>query len=830
MFATLHHKAFLLSQLPIEGVMPALLAGVRDHTQLILKAAPGAGKSTYFPLQLLKQSMVSGKIIMLEPRRLAARNIARYLAQQLGEDVGQRVGYRVRGETKVSAQTQLEIVTEGIMTRMIQADPELSGVDLIIFDEFHERSIHADMGLALCLEIQEALRDDLKLVVMSATLEQNALAVLMPDALYVESQGRSFPVEFRYQALKPNERLVETMVKQIEWLMSNEQGSLLAFLPGVASILQVQERLHGLAGDIEVCPLYGQLNFNQQQAAIQPPQSGKRKVVLATNIAETSLTIEGIRLVVDSGLERIAKFDLKTGITKLEQVRIAQSSAEQRAGRAGRIEVGVCVRLYSESQLKQQPYVPSAEILHSDLSSLAMELAQWGCSDVCELKWLDVPTVSAMAQARQLLISLGLLDDKFQLTPSGQRAQQLGLEPRIGAMLVEALTHADWQSTALAIAALLEEPERNVVNFSHSVQRLVLGKHSKQKVVLARAQSLANKLKLRFELNKVDEGVAPLLLALAYPDRLAQRRARNSSFVLANGHGAEFRLDEPMADCDYVVALDLMRSHGDAAFIHLACGVDINQLRDILPTKFVSREVADWDDKRGKLIAQQRVYWQGLVVEAKDMAAPSADKITEALLNYIRRQGLEALNWNQEALDLLARVRCAIEWLPEQDWPAFDEAALLANLEQWLEPYLVGVHSAKALKQVNIAQALSAYLGWPLNQEIDAWLPTHFQLPTGSSKKIIYQVGHEPLLSVRMQEVFGEQGSPTVALGRKTVLLELLSPAQRPLQRTSNLASFWSGAYQEVKKEMKGRYPKHVWPDDPANHVATTKTKRQLNQ
>lgn len=836
MWPSLHHKAYPLSQLPIEGVMPELLSGVRDCSQLILKAAPGAGKSTYFPLRLLKEKVVQGKIIMLEPRRLAARNIARYLAQQLGESVGQRVGYRVRGETKVSQETQLEIVTEGIMTRMIQSDPELNGIDLVIFDEFHERSIHADIGLALCLEIQEALRDDLKLVVMSATLEQQALTRLMPQARYVESQGRSYPVEFRYAPLKANDRFVDIMAKHIHQLMASESGSLLAFLPGVGSIHQLQERLSQLPSDVDVCPLYGQLSVAQQQAAIQPSPVGRRKVVLATNIAETSLTIEGIRMVVDSGLERVARFDLKTGITKLEQTRIAQSSAEQRAGRAGRIEAGLCLRLYSESQLTQQPYVPAAEIVHSDLSSLAMELAQWGCLDANELNWLDVPPSSAMAQARNLLIALGLLDEKHQLTPMGQSAQKLGLEPRTAAMLVQTmqLDHGSpkpWLSTALSVAALLEEPERNVVDFAHSVQRLKAKKHSKQRIVEMRAQNLARKLGVTFALTEIDEMQTALVLALAYPDRVAQSRSKQGGrYLLANGHGAQLRDDEPLAASDYLVVIDLMRSQADAAMIYLAIDLDINRLQNALPTKFTQQLVVDWDEKRGKLIAEERTQWANLTIESRMMAEPSADKMSEALLNYVRRQGLQCLHWTDSATELLARLRCGCEWLPEQAWPSFDDEALLANLEQWLSPYLVGVRSVKALSQVNLTEALMAYLGWPLNQEIDQWLPKDYTLPTGSKKKIRYQVGRDPVLSVRMQEVFGEQQSPTVAQGRKTVVLELLSPAQRPLQLTSNLASFWSGAYQEVKKEMKGRYPKHVWPDDPANHVATTKTKRHFNQ
>lgn len=399
-----------MSQLPILAVIPDLLAGVEHSPQLILKAAPGAGKSTYFPLALLKSGLVDGKIIMLEPRRLAARNIARYLSQQLGESVGKTVGYRVRGETKVSSDTRLEVVTEGIMTRMIQNDPELDGIGALIFDEFHERSIHADTALALSLEVQSVLRDDLKIIVMSATLDQTALQQLLPLAEYVESQGRGYPIDVRYQPIGVNEPLVPAMAKQIRTLMSNEQGSLLAFLPGAASITALADQLGDLPSDVDVCPIYGQMSFAEQQKAISAAPQGKRKVVLATNIAETSLTIEGIRMVVDSGLERVARFDLKTGITRLEQVRIAQSSAEQRAGRAGRLEAGICVRLYSEAQFHQQPKVSAPEILQSDLAPLMLELAQWGVKNANELQWLDLPPASAMNQASSLLQSLGLMD------------------------------------------------------------------------------------------------------------------------------------------------------------------------------------------------------------------------------------------------------------------------------------------------------------------------------------------------------------------------------------------------------------------------------------
>ncbi|ELB2102962.1 ATP-dependent helicase HrpB [Vibrio parahaemolyticus] len=820
-----------MSQLPIEAVMPQLLTAVKHQHQVILKAAPGAGKSTYFPLQLIQNQVVTGKVIMLEPRRLAARNIARYLAEQLGEQVGQRVGYRVRGETKVSASTQLEIVTEGVMTRMIQNDPELDGVDLLIFDEFHERSIHADTALALSLEVQEALRDDLKLVVMSATLDQEALQFLLPKACYIESEGRSFAVETRYVPLTANDHLSTVMAKNIESLMNKESGSLLAFLPGVAAIKQVQERLSHLPDDVEVCPLYGQLSFTEQQKAISPAEKGKRKVVLATNIAETSLTIEGIRLVVDSGLERVARFDLKNGLTRLEQTRIAQSSAIQRAGRAGRIEEGICVRLYSESQLKQQPQVPQPEILHSDLASLVMELAFWGTTDIHELKWLDIPSAAALQQAKQLLFSLGLITEQGQLTAEGKQAHDLGVEPRAAAMLIKSQSHSDKMvNVALAAVALIEEPERNVTNIAHSLHRWLSGSHPKKSLLLKRAQSLAHKLDTTFSLREVDEDALPLVLSLAFPDRIAQQRANQfGRFALANGHGAECRPDDMLGGCEYLVAIDLMRSHSNSSQIHLACELDVNILQTTFDSLFSTKEVVDWDEKKGRLVAEKQRKLGQLVIERVSLPNPGKEKMTQALLTYVRRQGLSSLNWTPAAESLLERIRCAVDWLPEQAWPMFDEASLLDSLDEWLEPYMTSVASVKDLSKINLVEALNARLGWPLNQHLDEWLPEHYQLPTGTKKRIRYQHGHEPVLSVRMQEVFGESTSPTVAIGRKRLVLELLSPAQRPLQVTSDLAAFWNGSYKDVQKEMKGRYPKHVWPDDPANHVATTKTKRQLN-
>ncbi|CAM2865577.1 ATP-dependent helicase HrpB [Vibrio diazotrophicus] len=826
-----------MSQLPILAVIPDLLAGVEHSPQLILKAAPGAGKSTYFPLALLNSGLVDGKIIMLEPRRLAARNIARYLSQQLGESVGKTVGYRVRGETKVSSDTRLEVVTEGIMTRMIQSDPELDGIGALIFDEFHERSIHADTALALSLEVQSVLRDDLKIIVMSATLDQTALQQLLPLAEYVESQGRGYPIDVRYQPIGVNEPLVPAMAKQIRTLMSNEQGSLLAFLPGAASITALADQLGDLPSDVDVCPIYGQMSFAEQQKAISAAPQGKRKVVLATNIAETSLTIEGIRIVVDSGLERVARFDLKTGITRLEQVRIAQSSAEQRAGRAGRLEAGICVRLYSEAQFNQQPKVSAPEILQSDLAPLMLELAQWGVKNANELQWLDLPPASAMNQASSLLQSLGLMDKQNQLTAMGKEAHRLGVEPRIAAMLlkVENENPALFNS-AVALAALLEEPERQILDLQHSLHRWQLGSHPKSKPMTQRANTLANKLDAVFSLSQVKSSLLPLVACLAFPDRIAQKRGQGyGQFLLANGHGAFIDESQPLAGCDYVVALDLMRSLGSSnqisksSRIFCALDLDIDALESQFGFLFATSEQVDWDEKAGRLVAEERCCLGEVVIRRRALPEPDKQKMTQALLNYVERKGLSVLNWNEQTVQWLERVRCGIEWLDDEEWPAMDDASLLSELREWLEPYLIGITSVKALQKVPLIEALNARLGWPLNQQIDEWLPVDHVLPTGTHKRIRYQCGKEPVLSVRMQEVFGEKTSPVIAKGRQAIVMELLSPAQRPLQVTRDLAGFWAGAYKEVQKEMKGRYPKHVWPDDPANHVATTKTKRQLN-
>lgn len=821
-----------MSQLPIDDVLPALLAQLDSNVQFILKAPPGAGKSTRLPLVLLQQGNISGKIIMLEPRRLAARNIASYLASQLGERVGETVGFRVRGETRVSKETRLEIVTEGVMTRMLQQDPELKGIDLLIFDEFHERNMEADLSLALALEVQEALRDDLKLLIMSATLDVETLTCLLPEAEYIESEGKSYPVELRYKKLPENTHLIEVAEREIATMLSTESGSMLVFLPGAGEIRRLTKQLDGQLGDdVLICPLYGQLTASQQQQAITPASTGKRKVVLATNIAETSLTIEGIRMVVDSGLERIALSDPKTGISRLESVRIARSSAEQRAGRAGRLEAGICLRLYSEEMLASQPATPQPEILRADLTSLVMELAQWGCRSASDLHWLDLPPEPALNKARTLLVALGAMDKAGRLTEMGISIQQLGVEPRHAVMLLLAKQHGGPAvATAAMLVALLEEPLRgnNNPDLHFQLNLVENAKLPQKKVYLKRAGNLLAKLGADKEVLKVDsEWVAPLLAA-GFPDRIALSRGKDSRYQLSNGQGAMMMPDEPLADEELLVVADIVKTHRGDSRIFSAVPVQLVELQHVLPHLFVWREWLDWDDKKGRLTAEKHLCCGKLVLERQSMGEPDPNKASEALLNAILRKGLEALPWSKAASELLIRARCAAEWLPELEIPAMDDQTLLAEADEWLLPYMTGMKTLKALERLDLVATLEARLGWDKKRKLDDELPTHYTVPTGSRYAIRYQQGQAPVLAVKLQEMFGEKSSPLIANGKVALVLELLSPAQRPLQITRDLAAFWKGAYREVQKEMRGRYPKHPWPDDPGNHIPTKKTKKYM--
>jgi len=807
-----------VSSLPVAAVLPDLLAALKRAPQVLLTAPTGAGKSTWLPLEILRQGGISGRILLLEPRRLAARNVAQRLAELVNEKPGETVGYRMRAETCVGPHTWLEVVTEGILTRMIQRDPELTGVSLVILDEFHERSLQADLALALLLDVQSGLRDDLTLLIMSATLDNDRLSRLLPDAPVITSEGRAFPVERRYQPLPAHQRFEEAVAMATAELLRAEHGSLLLFLPGVGEILRVQEHLAARVGtDVLLCPLYGALPLSEQRKAILPAPEGKRKVVLATNIAETSLTIEGIRLVVDSAQERTARFDPRTGLTRLITQRISQASMTQRAGRAGRLEPGICVHLLAKDQAERAATQSEPEILQSDLSGLLLELLQWGCQDPAQLAFLDVPPAVNLAAAKSLLTQLGALDGD-RLSARGQKMAQLGADPRLSAMLVAA-QNADEIATATRLAAILEEPPRGA-NTDLSVAFSRTQPHWQR-----RSQQLAKRLNARA--GEADSALIPGLLATAFADRIARRRGLEGRYQLANGMGVMLDRDDALGRHEWLIApLLLQGSNTPDARILQALALDIDALIARKPALLRQSDSVEWDDVQGTLKAFRRMQIGQLTVSVKPLAKPSEEELHQAMLNGIRDKGLQVLNWTPEAEQLRLRLHCAAKWLPEVEWPAVDDASLLAALELWLLPEMHGVHSLRALKALNVSRALQNLLTWPLRQRLDSALPEHYTVPTESRIAIRYHEDNAPVLAVRMQEMFGEATTPVIADGRVPLVLELLSPARRPLQITRDLSAFWQGAYREVQKEMKGRYPKHVWPDDPANTAPTRRTRK----
>ena len=724
----------------------------------------------------------------------------------------------MRAQSCVGSQTRLEVVTEGVLTRMIQRDPELTGVGLVILDEFHERSLQADLALALLLDVQQGLRDDLKLLIMSATLDNGRLQQLLPDAPMIISEGRTFPVERRYQPLAAHLRFDEAVAIATAELLRHESGSLLLFLPGVGEILRVQEQLATrVGGDVVLCPLYGALTLAEQRQAILPAPQGKRKVVLATNIAETSLTIEGIRLVVDCAQERLARYDARTGLTRLITQRISQASMTQRAGRAGRLEPGICLHLLAKEQAERAAAQGEPEILQSDLSGLLMELLQWGCTDPEQLNWLDTPPAINLQAAKRLLQMLGALEGD-RLSARGQKMAALGNDPRLAAMLVST-KNDDEAASAAKLAAILEEPPRG------GSTDLAVAFSRNQPAWQQRSQQLLKRLNVRS--GQPDGALLPLLLAQAFADRIARRRGQEGRYQLANGMGAMLDADDALGRHEWLIApLLLQGSASPDARILLALPLDIEALMQACPELLQQSDTIEWDETQGTLKALRRSRIGQLTVKVQPLAKPSEEELHQAMLNGIRDKGLSVLNWTPEAEQFRLRLQCAAKWLPEYDWPAVDEDSLLKTLERWLLPHMSGVHSLRALKALNVGQALRGLLDWSMLQRLDSELPAHYTVPTGSRIAIRYHEDNPPVLAVRMQEMFGEANTPTIAQGRVPLVLELLSPAQRPLQVTSDLSAFWQGSYREVQKEMKGRYPKHVWPDDPANTAPTRRTKK----
>jgi len=815
---------FAVSDLPVSAVLPDILAALSRASQILLAAPTGAGKSTWLPLQLLQQADLPGRIIMLEPRRLAARNVAQRLAEQLGEQPGATVGFRMRGESCVGPQTRLEVVTEGMLTRMLQHDPMLDGVSLVILDEFHERSLQADLALALLLDVQQGLRDDLKIMLMSATLDNARLAALLPDAPLIVSEGRSYPVERRYASLNTTVRFEEAVAREVAQLLRDECGSLLLFLPGVAEIERVRRELESrISDDVDLTPLYGALPLAAQRRAILPAAQGRRKVVLATNIAETSLTIEGIRLVVDSALERSALFDARSGVTRLQTQRISQASMTQRAGRAGRLMPGICLHLLPQEQASRAAAQSEAEILHSDLSSLWLDLLQWGCTQPQQLQWLDLPPARHLAAAQQQLTRLGALDSHGLLNTLGRRMAALGCDPRLAAMLCAAGQDADAVATAALLVAILEDPPRS----GSADLRDAL--HRPQPQWLRRAQQWQRRLKVSG--GRVDDDRFAALLAVGFGDRLARRRDESGRYQLANGLGAMLDQQDGLTRNAWLIAPALLQgSTTPDARMLLALPVDIEALCQQQPALIERRTEVEWDEEKGTLRTLRREQIGALVLKTQPLARPEPAVLQAAILRWVAEKGLSVLGWTPQAEQLRLRIQCAAQWLPEEPWPAVDDAALLDSLPQWLLPQMSAVRDLKTLQSVDLVNALLHLLTWSQRQRLDSALPTHYTVPTGSRLPIRYHADKPPALAVRIQEMFGEATNPAVAEGRVPLVLELLSPAQRPLQITRDLAAFWRGAYPEVRKEMKGRYPKHPWPDDPATALPTRRTKKMSPQ
>ena len=835
-----------MNRLPIDDVLPALRAALRERDEAVLEAPPGAGKTTRVPLALLNEPWLAGQsIVMLEPRRLAARAAAERLASELGEPVGETVGYRIRLDSKVGPRTRIEVVTEGILARRLQDDPALEGVGLVIFDEFHERSLDADLALALTLNGRELLRDTpLKVLLMSATLEGERLSALLGEAPVVSSEGRMYPVDIRWGApWQPGEWIEPRVVQTVLQALSDESGSLLVFLPGQAEIRRVAEQLEGsLAGraDVLLCPLHGELELSAQRTAIEPAPAGRRKVVLATNIAETSLTIDGVRVVVDAGLARVPRFDPASGMTRLDTQRISRASATQRAGRAGRLEPGVCYRLWSQSQHDQLAAYGEAEILQADLAGLALQLVRWGVEPF-ELAWLDVPPPAAFAQARDLLARLGALDERGVLTPHGQAMAELPAHPRIAHLLLRGQA-LGLGALAADLAALLSERDilRGAGADLHSRLSLLAGESRASggsRGGVQRARQLARQFRSYLR-GKAAEAVADpehprwlgCLLAFAYPDRIArQRRAGGAEYRLANGRAALFAEADALMKHEWLVIADLGSRQGQREErIYLAADLEPALFDGPLAEQVRELDVLDWDEREGVLRAERQRKVGELVLDSR--ALPQLDEAARgrALLALVRRKGLELLAWTPELRQWQARIallrRLDLEQKGESEWPDLSDAALRDSLEEWLLPFLGKVSRLSHFASLDLPAMLAALLPWPLPQRLDELAPKALNVPSGSRIAIDYSE-QPPVLAVRLQELFGLAETPRIAGGRQRVLLHLLSPARRPVQVTQDLASFWANTYAAVKKDLKGRYPKHYWPDDPLIAEPTARAK-----
>ncbi|MBD8527955.1 ATP-dependent helicase HrpB [Pseudoxanthomonas sp. CAU 1598] len=821
--------------MPIDDLLPDLQRQLAEHARLVLEAPPGAGKTTRVPLALLDADWRgAGRIIMLEPRRVAARAAAQFMADSLGQSVGETVGYRIRFESRVSADTQLEVVTEGILTRMIQDDPSLDGVAAVLFDEFHERHLSADLGLALTLDVQAQLRPELRVLVMSATLDGERLAALL-DAPRLQSQGRAFPVTIEHYASRREESLEQQVKRCVEMALARQEGDLLVFLPGQREINRCADVLAGVAAptELEVLPLHGELPVERQAEVLRPAASGRRRVVLATNVAESSVTLPGVRMVIDSGLAREPRFDPNSGFSRLATVAISQASADQRAGRAGRLGPGYCYRLWPESQ-RLEPQ-RRAEIAQVDLAGLALELAAWGSA---ELLFPDQPPSGALAAGRDLLRQLGALQDNA-LTDLGRRMLRLGTEPRLAAMLLAAPA-ADC-ALACDLAALLEarDPLRGGASRRDdlyarwqalSAFRTGRADAAASRSALAAIDRSAQQWRRRLRINQAPTADAAasrlgLLLSHAFPDRIARQHAQDPlRYQLANGRSARLFDDSALYGEPWIVISELRYAEREG---HILRGLPLSEadLRQQFPSRFGSQDVVRWDAAKRAIVALRELRFERIVLEQKPLPNPDPSRYAEALVDAVRQLGLAALPWTEALSQWLERARCIGEWREEADWPDFSDSGLLDSVEDWLQPGLAGKSRLSALSEQELAHSLRSRLSWQQQQRLEQLAPVRLEVPSGQQRPIHYEHGKPPVLAVKLQEMFGLADTPRIADGRVPLTLHLLSPAGRPLQVTQDLRGFWERTYPEVKKEMKGRYPKHPWPDDPWSAVPTHRAK-----
>ena len=831
--------------LPIAVVLDQLQETLANNACAVLQAPPGAGKTTCIPLFLRKSPWLGGrKIILLAPRRLAARAAAMRMSDLLGEKVGQTVGYRVRMDSRVSAATCIEVVTEGVLTRMLQSDPSLEGIGLVIFDEFHERSLDGDLGLALCLDMQGVLNPDIRLLIMSATIDAGPIAALLDDAPVLTSEGREFPVETRYVGRHTPTASIGALYNVVVSVARDESGSILVFLPGASEIRQLLRRLEEarLGPQWIIAPLFGNLTQSAQNQAIAPPPAGRRKIVLSTSIAETSLTIEGIRVVVDSGLQRVPRFEQCSGLTRLVTVPVSQASADQRKGRAGRIGPGVCLRLWSRQMHPTLVRAHRPEILEADLTGLVLELALWGVNDPAKLRWLDPPPKGSFDSARKLLQSLGALDPNSGITDHGRQMAVLPMHPRLAHMLVaaERLGHG---GIACDLAALLGE--RDVVRFDPGLQDADMGirldllqasRHHRPLTIqgatvdpsaLRRVNRVADQLRRQMGCKTGDGDAVSIgrLLGWAYPDRVAQRRpGARGKFLLSNGRGAYIDPTAPLAAEEFIVAAELDGKRREAR-IFKATAYSMDILLEQFAEQFRWTEVVDWDSDRLAVAARRKLKLGALTLRSQPQAEPDSQLVLGALLKGIREQGLQCLPWTKSLKRWRERV-CFLRRISgnEQQWPDVTDEGLESHLTSWLAPYLTGMSRLRDLTRVDLKAALFGLLPYRQHELLDELAPTHLTVPSGSRIPIDYSED-VPVLAVRLQEMFGLAQTPTVAGGRQLLLIHLLSPAGRPVQITHDLSGFWKSGYHEVKKELKGRYPKHYWPDDPLHAQATARVK-----